>query len=360
MRNFRNCLLIRPLLGKWWGVVLFLVSGVCWGQDYLIVTPQERLSEVEEDNEIVYEYQTITRKLPSGIKDRDTKLIKLHFISKSSSDTCASFDIDRNNPYQNFNYPTTNQKVAYCRNFQRYDVSKENPQKIIDKYFPDTGVSIVNPCFSAISSYLVPLQETHNPKNKHFAVIAYTLVGQLNTEDCPIEFEQNYKEVLFQTTLLIINHKGEIISKLVSQNTNCHAPIITEDGRYVVFHYGDLQANHRNLEDGYKIYDLEKQTIIANKRFNHINGCFIRYGMIICSYNNNSFVPSEKTYELYDMANRILYSRSFERELYAKAKHFGPKGIAIYKNLTQENFKNKKGIDSLFFSYENDFKQQNF
>lgn len=77
----------------------------------IMITPSQKLSEGEEDNEIVYEYEYNTS--PSGRKTVSSLAYKVHFVSKSSRDTCASFNLKdpQNNPYQNLPYKESKTSV---------------------------------------------------------------------------------------------------------------------------------------------------------------------------------------------------------------------------------------------------------
>ncbi|QQS29010.1 MAG: hypothetical protein IPM47_19585 [Sphingobacteriales bacterium] len=331
----------------------------------IIITPPQKLSEGEEDNEIVYEYEYNTS--PSGRKTASSFAYKVHFVSKSSRDTCASFNLKdpQNNPYQNLPYKESKTPLYYyLTDFKTYDLSKENPKKIIQNYFPEAERIVQEKgCFSLMATQVEPLHQlSYLEKDKNYVAIAYTLIAKLDHDKCPFSAMggDDYRDVLFQTTILAINNKGEIIAKIISNRTNCNRVEIDNTGRYIAFSYGSAMEDFVNVEDGYKIYDLSEQILLVNNRVPHIDGCVFRWDFLYCSYTNHQYVPTATIYNYYMLPERVVYTKSFERGQTPTLKEFWDRLIQFYPKTSGNLPKDWKKPDSIYYLFEESFTKEKF
>ncbi|OWY21453.1 hypothetical protein BVG80_13120 [Sphingobacteriales bacterium TSM_CSM] len=329
----------------------------------IIITPPQKLSEGVEDNEVVYEYSYITN--PSGIKTVSSLAYKVHFVSKSSRDTCASFDLKdpKNNPYQNLPYKESKKPLYYyLTDFKTYDLSNEKPQTIIQNFFPEAEKVIQEKgCFSLMATQVEPLQQPSSLNmDKQFVAIAYTLIAELDHNKCRYSSMgmADYRGVLFQTTILVLNNKGEVIAKVISNRTNCQRVEIDNTGRYIAFSYGSTMEDFENVEDGYKIYDLGEQALLVNKKVTHVNGCVFEMDYCRCSYENNQFVPTATTYSFYMLPERVVYTKPFERGQKPTLKEFWDRLIQFYPKTSGNLPKDWKKPDSIYYLFEESFTKE--
>ena len=183
-----------------------------------------------------------------------------------------------------------------------------------------------------MGNFPIILEKGLSTTSTEFTLIAYVLAAKIDNEKCSTGSmgEVNYREVLYQTSILVYNKKGEIVATIISNGTNCRqSPVITNNGRYMAFSYGDMLEDFVNVRDGYCIYDLKERKLLVDKKVASMNGCTCYLDFIKCSYSNNPFIPSYRTLALYSLTNRILYTKSFERELYSKHKSIMRDGISF-------------------------------
>ncbi len=319
------------------------------GQD-VITIHSNNLSHIKEDNKIVKEVIHYDETLPEGRRQRYSIMPAIHFISKSSGDTCATFDLRENNPYETLNYPTlpTPRVYEHGLHFKTYDISNISPNRILQRFVPDAlDNQRGNLCFTKMSSGAsdMPLRESDD-----YTIVSYTLTIQLEIEKC---FPDPYIEALFQTTLYVLNNKGEKIATIVSYGTNCITPFVAHDARYTGLAYGVQQHSHNDLHGGYKFYDLDtKETIVKESAFidgiAHLNDNDSMVNLYI-PYSSGAVI-----YTVYDFRNRKKYYRDLSRKEFTCLRAIYTHGISLFPNF-QENPK-----DSIYYSFENDFEQEKF
>ena len=268
--------------------LLFLVSGVCWGQS-VFITPAEQLSEVEEDNEMVL------------VKDDNGQTVQINFVCKVSGDTCSTFDVRKNSPYHHFSFPLAKGEMQTYQHLS-YDVSNIPKQKILGMF---KNAEFATPAaLERIGFHQMDVFYSIAPnlkQNPNHIGITYTM---LNFDRLGGSIAQ-----ATLTTLVVLNNKGEVIFSVKDFNNQASFPLATPNGRYVVFTYGGLMA-HTDWQapEGIIAIDLQERKKILHKNISSLSGYpwLVEDKVILGKYSNR-----KHCYFINDFNKQLIYIKEY-------------------------------------------------
>ncbi len=179
-----------------------------------------------------------------------------------------------------------------------------------------------------------------------------TLIYALHQESNTVNFADNKnKRVLvcfnlipmaddmvigWESTIFVFDSLGNLTDKISGLKYDVSHPKITQDGKYLIFSYGntmDADMTFLTKYEGAIIYDIKKNQIVYSEKSN-VRGYDVIYGysevkkgLIFLNKNLQPYNKDETkpyfTYTFFDMTKRIKYSKDIsENELKLKSKNY--------------------------------------
>ncbi len=255
---------MKPIILKYFLMLVFLAfwqEGI--GQDVLIAPPSI-LNQSPEDNEIVFEHI-------------EEDIAFIHFVSRSSGDTCSTFDVLANSPYHHFNYPLSEDNI-HSYGSKMYDTRNIDKREFLNRFRRSEIARTANferLDFHSLNVYYII--ETNLQQNANYVGITYYTM-YFDPMGGPIG-------QAIHTTLVALNNKGETVFQYKDFNNQASTPVVTPDGKYVVFSYGGI-LGHSDWQppEGIIMYDLQNGQKILHKDIISSNGNpWIVNGVILTS-----------------------------------------------------------------------------
>ena len=194
-----------------------------YSNPHIMITPPQKLSQGEEDNEIVI------------LKD------KIAFVDRTGKDTCAAFHYKKHNPYYKPQLP------KFCigaissdrGGFERYDLGKLTQKEVVALY----GLqNMPEPVPSDFKFGHVRLWNSAVAKSN---IVIVQFVAQFNGWCAPKQEHNCGGELLMahKNTFIALNNKGEVIWQWYDYYN--HADLeLTENGAYLGISYGTIAEDY--------------------------------------------------------------------------------------------------------------------
>ncbi len=155
----------------------------------------------------------------------------------------VEYDIVTNNPYDQFDFPVNHQNAFF---FKVYKV----PQELVT---PELRAFLIAPeDMEKFADYPIRYIETTTTifqEAKKFIALGYNIVSYPDEHDPPIGN---------RGTAFIFDSTGAIIRKFDHLDVEIWSPVVTDDGKYFAFKYGQMFVDgFRLLNEGFRIYSVE-------------------------------------------------------------------------------------------------------
>ncbi|HRK29324.1 MAG TPA: hypothetical protein PK239_18755 [Chitinophagales bacterium] len=301
----------------------------------IIITPSQKLSEGEEDNEIVI--NTNSNERP----------VSIEFVCKTSGDVCSRFDVQANCPFEKLPFPILERK-SNTNPFKRYNLEKVSSKQIVELLLPNLPFENIDTCkmYSTSTRYGVRKSESGN-----YVIVFYTLVF----------FGEGGGAVAANTYLLKFNNKGERIFAMKNMNGGLGDLILTDDGRYLAYGYGGFGGPHGDCVvgsipayDGINIIDTHLGLVVFNQLEHHkmVLPAMTMHRKLILSNQLKATLQKDLyiEYIAFDFSQNKLYRKKFLWEERVRLKDITATGF-VFRHPT---IKNKEVI----YLYEKDFNQE--
>ena len=298
------------------------------GQDVMI-TPVEKLSEGNEDNEIVVKY------------NNENHPTRIEFVSKVSGEICNSFDLRENNPFLEHNLPLYQKKENHSI-FPKFDLAGVSKSKIIQTFLPTIEEEPYNSCDAAYAStYGAVFPDDKDIGKARYIVVRYG-----------VYIFNDLEELLALNQYWIrMDNKGQILMRAKNMYQNMYHTKITEDGRYWAYLSGGLGNIHSecdlrgiNAQTGFQIFDTHTGRVVVNKKGSNITHPTMKEGLIRVVYN---LPERKKEYHIFDMTKYKEYVRAFEISELSNLKEINETGF-LFANISSNN-------SFIEYNYEKDF-----
>lgn len=184
--------------------------------------------------------------------------------------------------------------------------------------------------FRLMSLYFVSTQ------GRNFVAVLYELAT----------FNKSGRNISSHSTILIFDRKGKLVKKTPVWDVNGDRPVISDDGRFVLFKcggpYGWEQAGY--VPNQLRVYDTERNVMYIDTEVD-IGGTT---DLIQGKYFNTSIFYGDRTSDviIYDLYEKIKYKRRFSFE-----------EMPFLHSVDREGFKFAKPSGEIYLKYslENDF-----
>jgi hypothetical protein len=226
----------------------------------------------------------------------------------------SSYDIIRNNPYNSLKYEVIG------TDYEGNKLYKLKPEEI-KMYYPDPqytngSMDDIQFEFGKAKSICYVYDES-----QLFTVVSY---------DFHV-FEPNDVLIGVSSTFIVFSDKGEVVQKYENQKTNCFAPVVTNDGKYLCYSFGgNLDSNGKLINEGYKIIDLQiNKTLTLNfidESF-FIQGKSIEHEMLFILLSGDEGKFQYISYNF--LGKEIYYSRYYSGDDLSKFKKIQPDGFVF-------------------------------
>jgi len=324
---------MRPIILKYFLMLIFLVfwqEGM--GQD-VIITPQEELNPIKEDNEVIY------------VHNKHEQLTQINFVCRTSGDVCTSFNILENNPFETLSYPIQTPSSSYER-FPSYDFSSIDSRRVTRDLLPQLNYEDSRWGECKIYNSSTKIVAARTDENNDYLLIGYTL----------ILYGEGGGVVASNTQFQILNKNGEMVFSMKNINEGFGRAVLTPNAHYLAYVYGGFGGAHGDCvvggNSGYmglKIVDTHTGEIVVDvlDEEKEANDPRVFYGKILFTYGLKN---RDETYQLFDFIKNTSYLKTFSFEEYSHLKAITETGF-VFKDATNSE-------KEIIYLYERDFIQQ--
>jgi hypothetical protein len=213
-----------------------------------------------------------------------------------------TIDMESLNPYTKAKYPKMSEKIGLWGEDEFFNGIMDKK----DKVFEITEYRR--------SMYIIPQDDYFRDirnTNKHI-VLHYNLIP-MNANTI----------VGWESTLIILDSIGKEISRLEGLKYDCKDIVVSTDGKYLGFIYGNTMDNefsHLFINEGINIYDLSSKQIIYNEK-SESRGGNPTFGLSVCDNgmlrifkNYQDKTKFDRSYKFIDCNSKILYEKEFSTE----------------------------------------------
>lgn len=170
------------------------------------------------------------------------------------------------------------------------------------------------------------------------------LVSKVDFEKIGITYTFNaYTDVDFlpelaESTVKILNNKGEQIDNYVFKKHDVSKPLISENGMFMCVYYGGMWHGGASAKEdvGFKIVNLLNKSTVHEIMAPNVAGGYAKSNIIVLD------VPEPggtTTYYVFDATIGVLYKKNFDRAESRQVQTFEKKGVVL-----RSNYKTRKLI----------------
>lgn len=235
----------------------------------------------------------------------------LQFKDSLSQEVISTLDAVASNPFNQLNYPIkeTNEKGNNI-----YDLTGADTKQLLGN-LPNNarGETEAIELTSAVTN-----EEVY--ANGNFAVVTY----KMNM------FGEEGGIAAMKGAAVVLNSKGEQVGTLPESDQGYRQTVITEDGRYVAYLYGEtvVESSFSTVESpGFAIYDLQKKAKIVNVPSGQdfsVRPPFTYGNMIIEVLGEKG---DDYTYHIYQPHQQVVYKKTYSREQKGQLKDITKEGF---------------------------------
>ncbi|MFN0173535.1 MAG: hypothetical protein ACKVU0_02715 [Saprospiraceae bacterium] len=156
----------------------------------------------------------------------------------------------------------------------------------------------------------------------------------------------NERIKVVQSHIKVLNKKGDIVYESGNLDTDGFAPVITSDGKYILFMTGEDrgEGNISSSPQGFIICDVMNERAIYQSTKGRYIGANVIDGRLfmIANNHNKGFVE----YQIFDCAANVSYTKAMEDELSSNIKEVNATGMLI---------EDQKNGNKTFLQFKKDF-----
>ena len=273
---------------------------------------------------------------------------KVQFLSPVTGQIEKEFDIIANNPYNKLKYPVLRKdEINSCNVYDLSGVELDDEEISYLTSYRKTPMDF-KPEIALVSSTISIYKE-----GKNFTAIAYNLLAETS----------GLEPVGYRGTAIIFDKTGNIIRRFEHLDVDINHQIVTEDGKYFCFIYGEALTEDGNplTNEGFRIYSIENGELLVEEevaehqeRFSlptTIDGTsLIKVVSRFFTQESGKLVFNFK-YRILDPEKRIVYTKIYQREELGNLFDITNKGMV---------FKNPESDKTAIELYETHFTKNHF